>query len=196
MNQKIALRFATVADAKQLLSIYAPYVTHSTVTFEYTVPSLEEFKYRISKTLQTYPYYVALVEGEIVGYAYASAFRTRAAYSWNVETTIYIKQNFHGCGVGSALYAALEKTLKEQGVLTMIACITYPNPPSIAFHQSTGFHPVGHFTQSGYKLEQWVDVIWMEKHIGIHSNSPAPVIPLPEYLKKKHIGTQTNVELT
>lgn len=180
MNEKIFLRQATVADAKQLLSIYAPYVTDTTVTFEYDVPSKENFSDRISSTLQIFPYYVAIANGEIVGYAYASPFRTRTAYNWVVETTIYIKQDFRGSGIGSMLYSALEKTLKEQGILTMIACIAYPNPPSIAFHERTGFTKVGHFSKSGYKLGQWVDVVWMEKHIGSHNQNPAPVIPFSE----------------
>lgn len=177
MDKKISLRLATVADAKQLLAIYAPYVTDTTVTFEYEVPTVEEFTYRISNTLQKFPYYVALVDGEIVGYTYASAFRMRAAYNWVVETTIYIRQDFRGYGIGAVLYSALEETLKKQGILTMIACIAFPNPASITFHGSVGFHKVGHFSNSGYKLGQWIDVVWMEKHIGIHHENPSMVIP-------------------
>lgn len=177
MNKKISIRLATVADAKQLLDIYAPYVTDTTVTFEYEIPTVEEFTYRISNTLQKFPYYVALADGEIVGYTYASPFRTRAAYNWVVETTVYIRQDFRGYGLGSMLYSALEETLKNQGILTMIACIAFPNPPSIAFHETVGFHKVGHFFHSGYKLGQWVDVVWMEKHIGLHDENPSLVIP-------------------
>lgn len=187
MNKKISLRQATVSDARQLLSIYAPYVTDTTVTFEYDVPSIDNFIFRISSTLQTYPYYVALADGEIVGYTYASPFRTRAAYNWVVETTIYIKQDLRGSGIGTMLYSALEKTLREQGVLTMVACIAYPNPPSIAFHEATGFQKVGHFSKSGYKLGRWVDVVWMEKHIGSHNENPSQVIPYSELTKEQNI---------
>lgn len=183
MNESFTIRTATLADAKQLLAIYAPYVTDTTVTFEYDVPSVEEFTYRINNILQSFPYYVAVVDEEVVGYCYASPFRARAAYQWVVETTIYIKQDFRGSGIGSSLYCALEDTLKNQGVLTMIACIAHPNPPSIAFHEVMGFQKVGHFSKSGYKLCQWVDVVWMEKHINIHSEPPIPLVPFAK-LKK------------
>ncbi|MDD4844445.1 MAG: GNAT family N-acetyltransferase [Anaerotignum sp.] len=177
MNKKISLRLATGADAKQLLAIYAPYVTDTTVTFEYEVPTVEEFAKRISNTLQKFPYYVAVVDGEIAGYSYASSFRARAAYDWAVETTIYIRQDFRGYGIGSMLYSALEETLKTQGILTMLACVAYPNPPSVAFHEKVGFHRVGLFSKSGYKLGQWIDIVWMEKHIGAHHENPLPVVP-------------------
>ncbi|MDD3393353.1 MAG: N-acetyltransferase family protein [Clostridia bacterium] len=180
MNEKISLRLATVSDARQLLAIYAPYVLDTTVSFEYEVPSEEEFSKRISNILQKFPYYVALAEGEIVGYAYASPYRMRAAYNWVVETTIYIKQDFRGYGIGSKLYSALEETLKTQGVLTMLACIAYPNPPSSAFHETVGFQRVGHFSKSGYKLGRWIDIVWMEKQIGLHHENPSAVIPFLE----------------
>ncbi len=177
MNKKISLRLATVADANQLLAIYTPYVTDTTITFEYEVPTVEEFAKRISNTLQKFPYYVAVVDGEIAGYSYASSFRTRAAYDWAVETTIYIRQDFRGYGIGSMLYSALEETLKTQGILTMLACVAYPNPPSVAFHEKVGFRRVGLFSKSGYKLGQWIDIVWMEKHIGAHDEKPLPVVP-------------------
>ncbi|WP_352399342.1 N-acetyltransferase family protein [Anaerotignum sp.] len=177
MNEKIKIRIATWADAKQLLAIYAPYVTETTVTFEYDVPSIEEFTYRINNVLQSFPYYVAVMDDEVVGYCYASPFRTRAAYQWMVETTIYIKQDFRGSGIGTMLYSSLEATLKKQGILTMVACIAYPNPASIAFHEANGFEKVGHFSKSGYKLSQWVDVVWMEKHINPHNQTPTPFVP-------------------
>jgi phosphinothricin acetyltransferase len=177
MDKKITLRLASASDAERILAIYAPYVTDTTVTFEYEVPSVQEFAFRIVNILQKYPYYVALVDGVIAGYCYAAPFRGRAAYDWSVETTIYIKQDFRGYGIGSMLYSALEATLKTQGVLTMISCIAYPNPPSNAFHEKMGFRKVGHFSQSGYKLGQWVDIVWLEKHIGEHDTIPSPVTP-------------------
>ena len=180
MDQKITLRLAEVSDAEKLLEVYAPYVTDTTVTFEYDVPTAREFAMRISKILRQYPFYVALVDGEIAGYTYASPFRSRAAYDWSVETTIYIKQEFRGYGIGSMLYSALEETMKTQGVLTMISCIAFPNPPSTAFHEKMGFRKVGHFSQSGYKLGRWVDIVWMEKHIAAHHDVPTGVIPFSE----------------
>ncbi len=177
MDKKITLRLADVSDAEELLEVYAPYVTDTTVTFEYEVPTAREFAVGISKILRQYPYYIAMVDGAVAGYTYAVPFRAQAAYAWSVETTIYIKQEFRGWGIGSMLYSALEETLKAQGVLTMLSCIAFPNPPSTAFHEKMGFHKVGHFSQSGYKLGRWMDIVWMEKHIGQHHEIPASVIP-------------------
>lgn len=180
MDKKITLRLATSADAKQLLAIYTPYVADTTITFECKIPSVHEFASRITHILSKFPYYVALVDGEIAGYAYASPYRTREAYHWTAETTIYIHQAHRGYGIGSMLYSALEETLKTQGVITMLACIAYPNPPSVQFHETMGFHKVGHFSKCGYKMDQWLDVVWMEKQIGIHQINPPVVTPFPK----------------
>ncbi len=180
MNAPITLRVACPADAQALVEIYAPYVRDTAITFEYTVPTVEEFAQRIAQTLTRHPYLVALREGRIVGYAYASPFHGRAAYDWSVETSIYVDQNQRQGGVGRTLYQALEALLKAQQVTNANACITYPNPGSIAFHERMGYHTVAHFTQCGYKLGQWRDVIWMEKHLSPHPASPEPLVPFPQ----------------
>lgn len=110
-----------------------------------------------------------------MGYAYASPFRTYTAYNWVVETTIYVKQGFSGAGIGSMLYSTLEKILKEQGVTTMIACIAYPPPKN--FHEAVAFQKVDLFSKSSCKLSQWVNVVWMEKHINKHKGKPSHVVP-------------------
>lgn len=180
MNKQISLRPATPTDAPKLLEIYAPYVTDSVITFEQELPDLQEFKSRIKNTLTAFPYYVALVDGEIAGYAYASSFRSRTSYDWTAETTVYIHEDYHGFGLGKRLYTALEETLKSQGIVTMIACIAHPNPPSTLFHQAMGFSKVGHFTKCGYKMGQWIDVVWMEKYIQeTYPKIPIKVIPFP-----------------
>lgn len=173
-------RIATPNDATALAAIYAPYVENTAISFEYTAPSPEEFADRITHTLTRYPYFVAEQDGIIIGYAYASAFKERAAYDWSVETSIYVSAAYHSKGTGRLLYQVLEDTLKKQHVCTMCACIAYPNPPSISFHESMGFHHVAHFTASGYKMGTWYDMIWMEKEIAPHTVPPIPFVPFPQ----------------
>lgn len=181
-NTEMIIRAATVRDAEAILRIYAPYIEKTAITFEYAVPSVEEFMGRIRKTLQRYPYLVAEVDSEIVGYAYVSAFHERAAYDWAVETSIYVDMNRKKMGIGGRLYDALELVLKEQGILNLNACIAYPSEEdeyltkgSVVFHEKRGYRMVGRFYQCGYKFNRWYDMVWMEKHIGEHKEHQAAV---------------------
>ena len=122
-TNEIKIRPATEADAAEILNIYAPYITDTAITFEYDVPTLEEFTGRIRHTLEKYPYLVAVRDSEIIGYAYAGAFYGRAAYDWSVETTIYVKKGCRHSGVGKLLYQALETALKAQNIINLYACI-------------------------------------------------------------------------
>ncbi len=182
MNSDIAVRFVRAEDTEALLSIYAPYVRETPITFEYETPSPEEFESRIRNISSRYPYLVACKGTEILGYAYASAFKDRAAYDWSVETSIYIDRNYHGRGIGTLLYQALEKKLKSQNVCNLCACIAYPNPQSISFHEHMGYQTVAHFHKSGYKFGIWYDMIWMEKFISEHIGTQKPFIPIKEVL--------------
>lgn len=177
------IRLATLKDAPVLQKIYAPYVEQTPITFEYEVPTADEFANRMANILPNYPYLLAEEKGEILGYAYASAFKTRAAYAWSVETSIYVKMGAHKQGVGSALYQELERLLAMQNICNLCACIAYPNPPSIAFHEHFGYKTIAHFNHSGYKQNAWHDMIWMEKELCPHTIPPMPFIPfsqLPE----------------
>lgn len=176
--EDVIIRMATTLDAPMLLEIYEPYVRETAITFEYTVPTVQEFGNRIAKILTRYPYLVAIKDGEIVGYAYVSSFKERAAYDWAVETTIYMKQNQRGSGIGKRLYLELEEIVKKQNVINMNACIAYPNPESIAFHERLGYKTVAHFTKCGYKLNRWYDMIWMEKILEEHPDKPKEFIPI------------------
>lgn len=169
------IRAATIQYAEAILSIYTPYILDTAITFEYTVPPIEEFRERIIETLKKYPYLVAEEDGEIIGYAYAGTFKARAAYSRCVETSIYIKQGQQGKGVGSVLYEKLEDRLRKQGILNVNACITWIDTPNqYLTHQSPKFHTrksyekCAHFHKCGYKFGMWYDVIWMEKMLGEH----------------------------
>lgn len=170
---------ADISDAEALLAIYEPYVLESAISFEYTVPDIEEFKGRMKKVLQRYPYLVAEEDGQIVGYAYASAFHEREAYDWSVEASIYLKTDCRGKGYGKCLYHALEEMLKRQNILNVNACIAYAEEEdqyltnaSQRFHERMGYRLVGKFTKSGYKFGKWYDMIWMEKLIGEHTANP------------------------
>ncbi len=170
------IRTAEKQDVKRLVEIYSYYVENTDITFEYETPSEEEFEGRIQKILEKYPYLVAEKDGQILGYAYAAPFKTRAAYDWAVETTVYVDQKCHEKGVGTALYEELERLLKEQNIRNLNACITWPNIPSQNFHKKRGFETVAHFHKCGFKFGRWIDMIWMEKMIGEHQGDPGPVI--------------------
>ena len=183
----ITLRIASPADAEALLELYAPYVRETAITFEYEVPSPEEFQSRIRRTLEKYPYLIAEREGRCVGYAYAGAFHARAAYDWAVETSVYVERGLRRQGVGRRLYTALEEILTLQNILNLNACIAYPaeedpylTRDSADFHQRLGYQLVGRFHQCGYKFGRWYDMIWMEKMLGAHRSPQPPVRPFPE----------------
>ena len=169
------IRSATPQDAEAILAIYAPYIEQTAITFEYDVPSVEEFRRRIVHTLEHYPYLVCEEGCKILGYAYAEVFKARAAYSRCVETSIYVKMDQHGKGIGKLLYESLEAELKQMGILNLNACITWLDTPnqylthqSPEFHEHLGYKRVAHFHQCGYKFGHWFDMIWMEKMIGEH----------------------------
>ncbi len=176
--QDIKIESANTGDAEELLEIYRPYVEDTAITFEYDVPSVEEFRGRIERISAKYPYIKAVDDsGRIFGYAYAGEFKGRKAYERSVETTIYILKEARGCGLGRLLYDELEKRLKAQGILNMNACIAAPinedahlNDDSIKFHTRLGFELVGRFHFSGYKFKTWYDMVWMEKMLGEHKN--------------------------
>ncbi|WP_434311709.1 GNAT family N-acetyltransferase [Hominifimenecus sp. rT4P-3] len=178
------IRIATEQDAEQLREIYAYYVKNTAITFEYEVPSVDEFRTRICKTLERYPYLVAERENIPVGYAYAGAFKERKAYDWSVETTIYVAKDVRKSGVGRELYAALENALAYQNIINLNACIASPivedeylTANSIQYHEHFGYKVVGEFHKCGYKFGRWYNMVWMEKCIAEHPDHPLPMIP-------------------
>lgn len=181
------IRIATENDAEKLLEIYAYYVKNTAITFEYEVPSLDEFKKRIHKTLSKYPYLVSEQDGAILGYAYAGAFKERSAYDWAVETTIYIAKDARKKGLGRELYMALENALSLQNVINLNACIGYPDVEdeyltknSASFHEHLGYRMVGEFHKCGYKFGRWYHMVWMEKFITEHPKNPASILSFDE----------------
>lgn len=184
------VRDATLDDAMRILEIYDYYVKNTAITFEYVTPTLEQFKERMKKTMQRYPYIVILKDGRIEGYAYAGPFVGRAAYDWSCALSVYLDCNARKCGMGRAIYEALENALRDMGILNLYACIGYPKhndeyltTNSADFHAHLGFSKVGEFCKCGYKFGRWYDMIWMEKVIGEHKENQPPVIPYPKLRK-------------
>lgn len=186
MEGDYKLRIACVDDAQAILDIYAPYVKNTAITYEYTVPSLDEFRRRIQNTLQKYPYIVATVNDHIVGYAYTGAFHPRAAYAWDAETSIYVQSDFKGHGLGRRLYNAIEDISRAQNLVKLYAVIAYPDIDdefltrnSIDFHAHLGYKPVAEFPKCAYKFNRWYNMIYMEKALCDLPAVPGEVIPFP-----------------
>lgn len=171
----VKTRDARPEDAKRLLEIYAYYVEHTAISFEYDVPTLSEFQRRMENTMERYPYLVITKDEVVQGYAYAGPFVGRKAYDRSCELTIYLDHAALKCGYGRKMYEELEHRLKEMGMLNLYACIGYPeeedeylNKNSAQFHEHLGFTIAGTFHQCGYKFGRWYHMIWMEKIVGEH----------------------------
>lgn len=182
MDKTVIIRAARREDAQELLRIYAPYVEKTAITFEYEIPTAKEFEERMARVMEKYPYLVAEKEGQILGYAYASAFHARAAYGWCAESSIYVDMNARGEGTGGLLYRRLEDALSAQGILNVNACIAFANPEdeyltnaSVSFHSHFGYRMVGRFEKCGWKFGRWYDMVWMEKMLGEHGEQVKPV---------------------
>ena len=174
------IRTVQLSDAEAILKVYAPFITDTCISFEYVVPSVEEFTQRIASISVEYPYIVLEEDEEIVGYAYAHRYLERVAYSWDVEVTIYLAPKAQGKGLGVILYTALEKLLALQNIKNLYSCITGDNVHSIEMHRSMGYELIGMFPKAGFKHNRWLDVVWMAKVIGEKENAPLPLMPFAE----------------
>ena len=184
MKQHFVIRRAAESDAPALLDIYAPYIRDTAITFEYDVPTAEEFVARIADILKTHPYLVCEQDGKPVGYAYAHRIRERAAYDWAAELSIYLAPEAQGQGVGTALYRCLVDLLAMQNLRILYGCVTLPNGKSQKLHEKLGFSLVGVWHGSGWKRNGWHDVGWFEKRIGACC-MPQPVVPFEKLDRKK-----------
>jgi len=172
-KDRIAVRSVRITDAKQIAEIYRPYVEKTAVSFEYIAPDEDEIKNRIEKITEKYPYIAAVINGEIIGYCYASSFKDRAAYDRSVEISIYLRSDFRGRGTGTLLYKVMEKKLREMGIKNIYACIAFPEsdsdprlpPDSILFHGKMGYTLCGYFRDCGEKFGETWSMVWMEKQL-------------------------------
>lgn len=174
------IRLARAGDVPAMLAIYAPLVRDTTISFEYEPPTLAEMEHRLQAIQRDYPWLVCERDGQVAGYAYASAFRTRPAYRWTAEVTIYMHPDHAGRGLAQALYRTLFARLRAQGYRSAVAVITLPNPRSVALHERLGFQPVGIFQNAGFKHGQWLDTGWWQLDLGAGSAPALPGPPAPD----------------
>lgn len=162
------------------MEIYAPYIEKTPFTFEYTVPTAEEFRRRMEEILEMYPWLVYEEEGKILGYAYGGPDHTRAAYRWTVEDSVYVAEGATGRGIGRELLTVLLKLLEKQGFCICYALIVESNEPSLNMHEKFGFYRCGLAKNAGFKLGGWHGVVTMEKQLNDFAVPPPEVIPFPE----------------
>ena len=159
------VRPATADDAEAILAIYTPIVLETPISFETEPPSIAEMGQRITANSASHAYIVAERDGALLGYAYASAFRPRAAYARSCEVTAYVAADARGQGVGRRLYETLLPTLHGRGFHTAIAVITLPNDGSVALHEAFGFTKVGVLPEVGRKFDRWHDTGWWSRSL-------------------------------
>jgi phosphinothricin acetyltransferase len=176
------IRLAEEGDAPQIAAIYAPVVRDTIISFEAEPPSAEEIARRVRDTLVCWPWLVCERDGEVLGYAYAGAHRSRAAYQWSVDVSAYVREDARQRGVGRALYTSLIAALDLQGFYNAYAGIALPNNASVGLHEAVGFRLVGVYRGVGYKFGAWRDVGWWGRALreGAASEAgPGPPVALP-----------------
>ena len=177
MNNKVVIRFAdSVRDAAEILAVYAPYIEKTAITFETEIPSQESFAKRVEGIAAHFPYLLLEVDGELAGYAYAHRQAERAAFAWNAELSIYLKESFASRGLGRLLYSLLEELLAMQGYVNFYGVITGSNGVSIALHEKMGYRIVGRHEHTGFKFGHWHDTVWLHKRV--YEGAPREIVPV------------------
>ena len=169
------LRPATPNDAEAMVGIFAPVVLGTAISFEWEPPTADEMRGRIAKTLARYPWLVAEnTLGEVTGYACAGSHRDPPSYQWSVNTSVYIREDARGQGLGRRLYEALHRQLVDLGFFRAYAGISLPHPGSVALHESVGYRPIGVYEKVGFKHGAWRDVGWWVKELQPLVDDPSP----------------------
>jgi phosphinothricin acetyltransferase len=174
------IRLATPADGTAVAGIYRPVVESTVISFEVDAPTAAEMAARIELTGRRTPWLVWEEDGTVLGYAYASMHRERAAYQWAVDVSAYVRGDQHRRGIARSLYSTLFPILVLQGYRIAYAGITLPNDASVGLHTQLGFAPVGTYRKVGYKMGAWHDVLWLERELAERRTEPARPLPLPE----------------
>jgi L-amino acid N-acyltransferase YncA len=174
LTMTTSIRMAQIGDAAAIAAIYAPFVCNTSVSFEMTPPSSEEMAERMRKTLAIAPYLVSEDAAGITGYAYAGQWRTRAAYQWTTEVSVYLDPRAHGRGIGTKLYGVLLDLLRVQGYRMALGGVTLPNAASVALHEKLGFDRISTYRAVGHKFGAWHDVGWWQLDLGDIGNEPQP----------------------
>ena len=181
-ENNIHIRQAVLADAARIVEIYSYYIKNTAITFEYDVPTVEEFQGRMKHVMERYPYLVVENDNGIQGYAYAREYIGRAACDWSCEVSIYLAHDVVKCGKGRMLYEAMEAALREMGMVNVYASIAYSEVEdeyltknSLQFHEHLGYKQIGEFYKCGYKFGKWYSLVWVGKVIGEHKDEQAPL---------------------
>lgn len=182
--EKENIRTAQMSDVKSILEIYAPYVKNTSYTFEYDIPTYEEFSKRFEEHVKDCPWLVYECDGEILGYAYGGKAFSRAAYQWCAEVSIYLREDAKNRGIGSKLYTVLEKLMELQGYKIFYALITSGNVNSIKFHEKLGYVTIAVFPECGFKFDTWHGVTWMEKRMGKDEKPKEALLAWGEVINK------------
>ncbi len=179
------IRLFQESDSSQMLEIYKPFVTESSITFDYKLPDLEGFQTKLNEQSIQYPCLVCLSGEKIIGYAYASLHRYKKAYQWSVESTIYLSSDHQGKGIGYILYDSLIAILNLQGYFNVFAGVTVPNIGSEQLHLKSGFVEIGLFKKIGYKQAAWHDVKWFQLKIRPYEPDPPEPRALAEIINSE-----------
>lgn len=180
----VHIRNATLADAERLVEIYSYYIKNTAITFEYAVPTVEEFQDRMEGIMKRYPYLVIEKNQEVQGYAYANAYIDRAACDWSCEVSIYLARDAVKCGMGRMLYEAMENVLRDMGMVNVYASIAYSDTEdeyltknSLQFHEHLGYRKIGEFYNCGYKFGRWYSLVWVGKAIREYKEEQEQIKP-------------------
>lgn len=169
------IRLAQGSDAPEVAEIYAPFVRDTAISFEEVEPPASEMRARIEDVLGYAPWLVHVEHGRILGYAYACQHRSRAAYRWSIDASVYVRPEAQRRGIARGLYEKLFEVCRRQGYCSVFAGITLPNDPSVAFHEKLGFEPVGRYRNVGYKHGIWRDTGWWQRALAApRENPPEP----------------------
>lgn len=179
----MSIRFANEQDLPAILDIYSPYILNTAYSFEYTIPTLEEFTRRFQGISHWFPWLVWEEDGRVLGYAYGSPPFERAAYQWCSESSIYLAPEAQGKGIGRKLNTALEDLLRKQGYQKVYAIITTANASSIAFHEALGYRFTARFDNCGFKFGQWYGTVWLEKQLSATQMPTTPPVSVWDIVK-------------
>lgn len=182
MKENIIIRSATPEDTTKMLHIYTPFVRDTAVTFEVIPPTPDEFRERVLNIQQSFPWLVCMYDGILAGYAYAASHRSRIAYQWTKELSVYIDPDYRKMRIATGLYTSLIEIIKIQGIMTCLAGITLPNLASVAFHEKMGFTKVGVYHKVGYKYGLYRDAGWWELFIQVTGYIPGKIIPVNDIM--------------
>jgi phosphinothricin acetyltransferase len=172
MSRPWIVRDADVGDAAACAAIYGPYVAETAVSFETDPPSAVELAGRIAAAQRTHAWVVLEEHGRVIGYAYGGPYKSRAAYRWSCEVSVYVERDSQRVGAGRALYAALFDRLTARGFRTAVAGMTLPNPGSEGLHRAMGFEPIGTYRGIGWKDGRWHDVAWLQRELATGDDPP------------------------